>query len=139
MSPLLRNIFAVMAGIILGNAVNMVLIGLSPSVIPPPAGADTTTMEGLAATIHLFEPKHFLMPFLAHALGTLAGAFAAAKLATTHKQKFAIGMGVFFLLLGITAVFMIPAPMWFNITDLVLAYVPMGVLGGWLARTKKAV
>ena len=44
---------------------------MSSSLIPPPEGADVTTLEGLKTSMHLFQPKHFLMPFLAHALGTL--------------------------------------------------------------------
>ena len=76
------------------------------------------------------------MPFLAHALGTLVGAFIAAKIAVSHKMRFALGLGVFFLLGGIAAVFMLPAPMWYNVTDLVLAYIPMAYLGGKMAVKK---
>jgi hypothetical protein len=133
MNPILKNILAVIAGLIIGNLVNMGIIMISGSVIPLPEGADNSTMEGLAATMHLFEPKHFLMPFLAHALGTLAGAFTAAKIAATHKMKLALLIGILSLAGGIAAVIMIPAPMWFNITDLALAYLPMAYVGGKLA------
>jgi hypothetical protein len=38
----------------------------------------------------------------------------------------------------ITAVFkLFGGPMWFNVSDLLLAYIPMGYLGGILARGKK--
>lgn len=134
MHPILRNILAVIAGIVVGSLVNMGLINISSSVIPLPEGVDMSTPEGLKAGIHLFEPKHFIFPFLAHALGTLTGAFVAAKLAANNKMKFALGLGVFFLIGGITAVYMIPAPMWFNILDLVVAYIPMAWLGGKLAH-----
>jgi hypothetical protein len=134
MHPVLRNILAVVAGIVIGSLVNMGLIMISGSVIPPPEGADIKTMEGLKESIHLFEPKHFIFPFLAHALGTLVGAFIAAKIAVNHNMKFALGIGVFFLIGGITNVFMLPSPMWFNILDLVVAYIPMAWLGGKLAK-----
>ncbi len=39
------------------------------------AGADVTTTEGLRAALPLFEPKHFIMPFLAQALGTFTAAY----------------------------------------------------------------
>lgn len=133
MNPIVKNILAVLAGIVLGSAVNMGLIMISSSVIPPPEGADVTTMEGLKAAMPLFQPKHFIMPFLAHALGTLAGAFVCASLAATHKLKFALGIGAFFLIGGITNVFMLPSPTWFAVLDIVLAYIPMGWLGGRLA------
>lgn len=137
MNPILRNILAVIAGVIVGGIVNMGLIMVSGSVIPPPEGADVTTMEGLKAALPLFQPKHFLFPFLAHALGTLAGAFLAARLAATHKMKFALGIAAFFLLGGLYNAFALPAPAWFIVLDLVGAYIPMGWLGGRLAGGDK--
>ncbi|MCB0583494.1 MAG: hypothetical protein KDD10_29715 [Phaeodactylibacter sp.] len=136
MNPILKNILAVVAGVVLGSIVNMGLIMISGSIIPPPEGVDVTNMESLKASMHLFEPKHFLFPFLAHALGTLAGAFVAALIAATHKMKFALGIGAFFLLGGIANVFMLPSPTWFAVLDLVGAYIPMGWLGGRLATGK---
>jgi len=133
MSPIVRNILAVIAGIILGSLVNIGLVSISGSIIPPPAGADMTTPEGVKAAMPLMETKHFIFPFLAHALGTLAGAFTAAKIAATRKMTFALVIGLFFLIGGIAAVFMIPAPTWFAVLDLVVAYVPMAYLGGKLA------
>lgn len=137
MNPIVRNILAVVAGLILGGIVNMGIITISGSIIPPPEGADVTTPEGLKASIHLFEPKHFLMPFLAHAMGTFVGALVAALIAANRKMLFAIVIGLFNLTGGIVAVTMIPAPMWFNVTDLALAYIPMAVAGGKLGSRNK--
>ncbi|HLP96538.1 MAG TPA: hypothetical protein VK168_20995 [Saprospiraceae bacterium] len=128
MHPIIKNILAVIAGITVGSIVNMGIIMISGSIIPPPEGADVTTEEGLKASMHLFQPKHFIFPFLAHALGTLAGAFLAAKMAANHHMRFAMVIGVFFLLGGIASVFMLPSPMWFNVLDLAGAYIPMAYL-----------
>lgn len=133
MQPILRNILAVIAGIFIGSLVNMGIIMISGSIIPPPNGADVTTMEGLKATMHLFEPKHFILPFLAHALGTLVGALLAARFAANNHMRFALAIGVFFLIGGITSVYMLPSPLWYTVVDLVGAYLPMGYLGGKLA------
>ncbi|MFQ5639052.1 MAG: hypothetical protein ACE5IR_13800 [bacterium] len=133
MNPIVRNVLAVIAGIIIGSMVNMGLIMISGEVIPPPAGVDVTNMESLKSAMHLFEPRHFIFPFLAHALGTLVGAYAASKIAVSHKMKLALGIGVFFLIGGIMNVFMLPSPIWFAILDLVGAYIPMGWFGGKLA------
>ena len=133
MNPALKNIIAVVTGLITGSAVNMGIIMISGSVIPPPDGADVTTMEGLQEAMHLFEPKHFLMPFLAHALGTFLGAFVSAKIAANHKMKFALLIGCFFLAGGIINVVLLPSPIWFTLTDLLLAYIPMAYLAGKLA------
>jgi hypothetical protein len=125
----MRNVLAVLAGIVIGAVVNGALITLSPSLIPPPAGVDVTDTASLAQSIHLFEPKHFVMPFLAHALGTLAGALAAYLIATTYRVRMAYVIGFIFLCGGILASTMIPAPAWFIALDLVGAYLPMS----WLA------
>ena len=132
MNPIIRNILVVIAGAILGSAINMGIIMVSGSIIPPPNGADVTTMEGLKESMHLFQPKHFIFPFLAHALGTFAGAFLAAIIAVDHKMKFALGIGFFFLLGGITNIFMLPSPTWFTILDLIGAYIPMAYFAGKL-------
>lgn len=134
MHPILRNVLAVIAGFVVGSIVNMFFITISGSVIPPPNGADVTTTEGLQASIHLFEPKHFIFPFLAHALGTLAGAFLTAKLAGTNALKCALVIGFLFFMGGTASIFMLPSPLWFNILDLVVAYFPMAYLGWKLSE-----
>lgn len=69
------------------------------------------------------------MPFLAHALGTFAGALIAYFLAASFKTQLSFGIGMLFLAGGIASCFMIPAPTWFMALDLVVAYLPMV----WLA------
>ena len=132
MNPILKNVLAVIAGFVAGSIVNMGIVMLSGSVIPPPEGGDITTMEGLKATMHLFEPKHFIFPFLAHAIGTLVGAFIAAKLAATRNMTMALIIGVFFFIGGSINVSMLGGPLWFTILDLAMAYIPMAYLGGKL-------
>ena len=136
MNSTLKNILVLIAALVIGGLVNMGIIMISGSVIAPPNGADVTTIEGLKESIHLFEPKHFLFPFLAHALGTLVGAFVVAKFAVTKQKMFAIIVGCFFLLGGITNSFMIPAPTWFIAVDLIGAYIPMALIGWKLAGSK---
>jgi hypothetical protein len=133
MKPIQRNILAVVAGFVAGSLVNMALVTVGPMVVPLPEGADVSTSDALRDSMALFRPVHFLMPFLAHALGTLAGAFVAAKLAASHHRQLALGIGGLFLLGGIAAVAMLGGPAWFIATDLLLAYIPMSLLGAALA------
>lgn len=135
-SIFMKTFLAIILGLVVGSAVNMGLVMLGPAIIPPPAGADVTTVEGLKASIHLFSAKHFLFPFLAHALGTLAGAYVAARVSAVHKMRNAMIVGVFFLVGGIANSFMIPAPAWFVVIDIVVAYLPMGYVGGTLSMKK---
>ena len=129
MPTLLRNVVALLAGVAIGGVVNMALIMLGPSLIPPPAGVDVNDAGSLGRSMHLFEPRHFVMPFLAHAVGTLAGALTAHVIAATHKLPIALAIGVVFLCGGVAASLMIPAPAWFIALDLLVAYVPMAWLG----------
>ena len=76
--------------------------------------------------------------FFGHALGTLVGAFTAAKLAVSNHMKVSLGVGVFFLIGGTMMVKMVGGPMWFNVVDLLLAYIPMGFLGGMLAKKRSS-
>ncbi|MBI1288561.1 MAG: hypothetical protein GC178_13400 [Flavobacteriales bacterium] len=133
MNPILRNVLAVVAGIIAGGAANMAIIMLSNSFIPVPEGVNPADMETIKANIHNFQPIHFLMPFLAHAMNAFVGGFVAALIAATHKMRFAVAMGFVGLLGGIMAAYMIPAPTWFIVLDLVVAYLPMAWLAGKLA------
>ncbi|QCO67418.1 hypothetical protein E5843_05800 [Luteimonas yindakuii] len=132
----LRLILAVVLGLIVGSAINMALIAASGHVIPPPAGADMTTAEGIRAALPQLEPRHFLFPFLAHAIGTLVGAFTAAKIASRFKPTAALIVGVLFFVGGVLAARMIPAPTWFIAVDLIGAYLPFAWLGYLMARRR---
>jgi hypothetical protein len=131
MIAVLRNIVALLAGLVVGGLVNMGLIMVGPSIIPPPAGVDVTNAESIAASMHLFEAKHFIFPFVAHAAGTLVGAMTTYLLAVSHRPNLAYLIGALFFAGGVSASFMIPAPKWFISVDLVFAYLPMA----WIAVT----
>ena len=129
MNSIVRNILAVVAGFLAGSAVNMGIIMSNGLLVPLPPGVDMQTAEGIAAAMPLLQPQHFITPFLAHALGTLAGAAVASAIASGHRMMPAMVIGACFFLGGIMAVKMIPAPMWFNVTELLLAYFTMAYIG----------
>ncbi len=125
---ILRIIIALVVGVVVGSAVNMGIVMLGSGVIPAPAGVDFSDADSIAQGIHLFEPKHFVFPFLAHAAGTLAGALVAYLIAPAHRNVVAYVIGALFFAGGIMAVMMIPGPVWFAALDLILAYFPMAYL-----------
>lgn len=133
MNPVLRNILAVIAGLVLGSIANLGIIMISSYIIPLPDGVDPSDMESIKASMHLYQPKHFILPFAAHAIGTLIGAFVTSVIAIKNRRSLALLVGLFFLVGGIINVFMLPAPAWFIIVDLSLAYIPMSLLG-WKLR-----
>lgn len=137
MHPILKNFLAIIVGLLVGGSVNMGLILISGSVIPPPEGADLTTMEGLIEAMPLMQPQHFIFPFLAHAIGTLVGAFLTAKLAASYQWYLGIFIGLMFFIGGTVNVMSLPSPLWFNVLDLIVAYFPMAWIGASLAGAKK--
>ena len=123
-----RNILAVVLGFVIGALVNMGVIAAGHFLMPPPAGFDGSSMEGVASTIHLLQPIDFIVPFLAHALGPFVGVLSAMYIAASRHKTIAIILGALFLAGGIAANVMIPAPMWYRAVDLVLAYIPTAFL-----------
>ena len=95
MNTILRNVLAVIAGLIVGAIVNMALVMVGGALIPAPAGVDVTNVESIRASIHLFEAKHFVFPFLAHAIGTLIGALVASLISGSNRMLLAMIVGVF--------------------------------------------
>lgn len=129
MPKALKFAVALIAGVVVGSAFNMGIITAGPLLVTPPPGTDMTTAEGIKAAMPLLEPRHFLVPFLAHAMGTLAGAVVGARMVVSLQSRVAFAIGGIFLVGGIMAGLMIPAPAWFIATDLLLAYLPMAWLG----------
>ena len=130
MNPILKNTLFFLLGCIIGMAVNMGLIITGNQLIP--IGDGINPMDATK-----WDIKYFLFPFLAHAIGTLVGAFIVARYAASHQIILAICIGIFFLLGGISMVFIMPAPLWFIVIDLLFAYVPMGWLGWKLTGQKE--
>jgi len=125
----MRNGLGLLSGIIVGAFVNGFIIQISGSIIAPPEGADLTTQEGLREAMSRFEFRHFIMPFLAHALGTLSGALVASYIAVSYRIVWSMLIGALFFAGGAMMVSLLPSPLWFDLTDLILAYFPMAWLG----------
>lgn len=136
MNPIIKSILVMVLAIVTGSIVNMAFIYLGPMVIPNPAGTDLTTEVGLTAAMPLMQPKHFIFPFLAHALGTLSGSYIAVRFSDNRKLIKALIIGVVFLIGGIQMVMILPSPLWFNLIDLTVAYVPFSLLGYLMAGGK---
>ena len=122
MNSIIKNILALIGGGLVGMVVNMGLIITGNQLIP--FSDNINPMNAIN-----WEIKYFIFPFLAHAIGTLSGAFIAAKFSASYHMLVAICIGIFFLSGGISMVFILPSPIWFIVIDLVFAYLPMGWLG----------
>jgi len=126
----------ILVGALAGATLNMGVLLLGSKLMPNPPGVDVNDPASINAHIHEYSVLQLLVPFLAHALGTLAGAFLAARFnrGTGLGLLAALVVGALFLFGGISTGMMIPnAPLWFDALDLVVAYLPMAFLGARLA------
>ncbi|MFM8962821.1 MAG: hypothetical protein ACKOGD_03140, partial [Sphingomonadales bacterium] len=74
--------------------------------------------------------EHFVFPFLAHAFGTLIGAYFVTRFRVNRPLINAMAIGFAFLAGGVMMVLTLPqTPLWFILLDLVVAYLPMAYLG----------
>lgn len=137
MKSKIRNVLALVVGFFAGNIINYHLFHYGFTVFP--IDVDINDMEALAQVFPTLSLKHYLFPFLAHALGTFIGALLVALIASSHRMKLALGVGILFLIVGIIAAIIIPTPFWYKLVDLSLGYLPMAWLGGRLVtkRDKK--
>jgi hypothetical protein len=133
MKGVVLNVFVFVACVFAGGLANGLIIQYSDAIIPAPAGANLKTEEGLKAAMAIMEPKHFIMPFLAHAIGTLLGAFLVTFFIKDRKLFRALLVGFLFFSGGAWMVFELPSPLWFDAVDLGLAYIPMAWIGYKLA------
>ena len=130
---IVRNIIGVIAGVLIGSYVNIFIVELGPKFFPLPAGVNLTTEEGLKTGMAFMKPVHFIAPFLAHAVGTLVATFIAALIAVDRRKIITRVISLFYLAGGAYMVALLPSPMWFNLLDLIVAYIPMGMIGYLLA------
>ena len=130
----LRYALALTVGLFAGSGFNMGLITLGNSIIPLPAGTDTSTTEGLRQAITMFGPEHYVSPWLGHAVGTFIGVLIATYIQRSPSKTIPIIITSAFLIGGIMMVVQIPSPLWFDLVDLCGAYLPMGYLAYIAAR-----
>ena len=129
------NILSILVGVLIGGIVNMAIVMSGGFLIAPPKGADLTTEKGWLAAMPLMEPKHFLMPFLAHAIGSFVAAYLATRFSKTKAIRIPIIIAALFFIGGLMDILQLHAPIWFSCTDLALAYFPMAFLAyTWAKR-----
>ena len=136
MSPIVKNILGVAAGLVIGMICNMLLIEASPYVIALPEGVEPKNMDQLKQAISggQFEAKHYIMPLLAHSSQAFFGAFTCTKIAANRQFQLSMLLGAFEFVGGIMVADMLGTPMMPTTIDLVVAYFPMAWLGWKLAK-----
>lgn len=120
MSPLVRSVLAVLAGLMAAFIAIMVVQQLSAMLYPWPAGADPTDPAVLKAFISTLPPGAFLIVLLGYLLGALSGGYLAARLAPSRRSLHAGIIAVLLLVASIMNLTAIPHPTWFMGANLII-------------------
>lgn len=134
MRQLLRNVSALTAGLIVGVAISIVIQALAGLVLTPSSANASLVWTRVVASASIPGSIPYSALLAAHALGALCGAATAARMAASHALPAAIAIGFGMLALGIASVLSAPAPNWFQIVGLNLAYLPMAWIGWRIIR-----
>lgn len=135
---MLRNIGAVVAGLLVGSIFNMSISMLSAKVLfPMPEGTNMQDPVAMNAYIAGLPVAAMLIVMIAHLGQSFLGAWVAARLAASTPMALALALmvGGFSLLGGIMNMMSLSLPTWMMI-ELPL-YLVMAWLGGRLAMRQR--
>lgn len=124
---MIRNICAVLIGLVAGMAVNMAIVMLSTVLYPMPEGVGFNDREGLAAYIETLPVTAFLIVMLAHLGQAFVGGWIAAIISRNSSMLVAMVVGILTLLAGLYNLSTLPAPAWMWIE------VPLYLVAAWAA------
>ena len=127
MKGLVRNIFAVIIGLLFGSAVNMAIIQLNTVLHPMPEGLDPNDSVKFGEYVATLPVSALLTVILAHLSQALVGGWVAARLAGTVPMVLAMIVGGLTLLGGVVMMMMVPHPAWMWIEA------PLYLVVAWLA------
>ena len=125
---MIRNILAVILGIIVGMIFNMAVVILNTAVLyPVPEGYDWNDSEMVADYFAGLPVTAFLIVIVAHIGQAFFGGLVAAAISRNAAMVVAMIVGVFTLIGGVLNMMMIPNPAWMWIE------MPLYLLAAYLA------
>jgi hypothetical protein len=124
---MLRNIFAVIVGLVVGSVLNFALVQLNLSLFPLPDGVDLTDPESIGAAIRDMPGTAWILVFAAHLGQAFVGGWVAARLGASRPVLLALIVGALTLAGGIWNALSLSLPAWTWIE------MPFYLLVAWLA------
>jgi hypothetical protein len=122
----LRNLLAVLAGLIVAGVVVFLMEWVGHAIYPPPADLNYADELAMGEYMRGQPTGAFLLVMLAHALGTLAGAAVAALIGRSWQLGLAMIVGFIMMLGGTWNLYRFPHPVWMWIE------VPVYLVAAWL-------
>ncbi|WP_370899264.1 hypothetical protein [Chryseobacterium gossypii] len=134
---MLKRIMAVAGGIIAGSVCIWIMESLGHYLYPLPEGMKPNDLEGFKEYVATAPFMALFFVILAYAVGALVSGFIATKIANNGKHAAATLCGIIFLLVTIYNMAVLPTPLWFWISGILV----WGLVwvGSKLALNKKTV
>ena len=122
---MIRNVLAVLLGLIVGNIAIMGLHYLGMEFYPLPEGTNMNDMNAIAEYIKIAPTGALLMVIVAHIGGTFLAGLSTGLVSRNNITAYIVGG--FFTLAGVYNLYMLPHPIWFNIEAIL--YLPAAIYG----------
>ena len=130
-NPVVRNLVAVIGGLIVAMVVVFVVEGIGHAIFPPPEGLDLMNPEDQARLMEAIPTEAKVAVVIAWFLGSLAGACTA--IAISHRALMAWIVGLVIALMSVWTTQMFPHPDWMLAAGAVLPLVAVLVAKRLLA------
>lgn len=126
---MLRNVGAVIAGMLVGSVVNMALILVNFKLFAAPDSMSFSDEAAMVEFIGTLPPHAFILPMVAHLGQAFVGGWIAARLGTDQPMRLALFVGALSMVGGLMNMAQIPHPIWMWIE------VPLYIVVAWAAGT----
>jgi len=124
---MLRNVIAVIIGLVAGMALNMGILQISHLAYPIPEGLDINDPAQLQDYLATLPATAFSVAMLAHLAQSFGGGWVAARLGSSRPMLLAMVVGTISLAGGVAMMTMVKGPAWMAIE------LPLYLVVAWLA------
>jgi hypothetical protein len=134
---MLRNISAVLLGVVVAFCTVMLVEWLSHQVYPLPPGLDFKNPEQVRQFTSSLPLGAFLLILLGWLLGTISGGLAACYVAREKPLVFASIIGAVMLAATVANLVMIPHPTWFSIAGITVIGIGTLLASRWSTTSSR--
>ena len=135
MSPLVRKLLAIIAGVVVGGIVVALSESAGHSIYPPPADINVKDPADLQRLMEVMPVQAKILVVAAWFLGSFAGAWTAVRISGLSQTGWIVGL--IFALLSIMTVVSIPHPIWMTACAILLPFAA-ALLAIRLSKTSSA-
>lgn len=125
---MLRDVGAVILGLVVSFGVIMGIQMIGHAIWPPPEGLNRNDMDALQTYVSQLPFLALLAPIASYFFGALAGPFVASKIGMAQPKAFAAIIGLILLAATVANLIQIPHPVWFSVLAVAAVFI-----GAWLA------